>query len=122
MRLPSASLVIIGAACWLMNSAWAEDRVPVPAPPNLGYPAGSEIAFEWVYSCRTRSCVFTCSGPVGSTNNVTALHIYLGTTPIGNNQKYPAIFYFYSTAVVPSNSGFRISGGIQSTLACDVVG
>jgi hypothetical protein len=125
MRMPFVSSVIIGAAGWLINSAWAEDRVivPLPVPPNLAYPAGSEITFEWVYSCRnSRGCSFTCAGPVGATNAVTALRIYLGTTPIGDNPKYPALFYFYSTVAVPSNSGFRIISGIQGTLSCDVVG
>jgi hypothetical protein len=61
MRLPYVSLLIIGAAARIMNSAWAQDRVlvPVPVPPNLAYPAGSEITFEWVYYCENiRSCFF----------------------------------------------------------------
>jgi hypothetical protein len=120
MRLPTISLVVVAAVGGLMESASAEDRVA--PPPNRAYPAGSEITFEWVYSCRnTRPCSFSCAGS-GSANGVTALQIYLGTTPLGSNPKNPAIFYFYSTTTVPQNNGFRISTGIQGTLSCDVVG
>jgi hypothetical protein len=124
MRLPSVSLLIIGVAAWIANSARAQDRVapPVPVPPNLAYPAGSEMTFEWVYYCdNIRSCFFSCSGSV-PTNNVLALQIYLGTIPLGNNPKTPALFYFYSTMIVPRNNGFRISSGIRDPLFCDVVG
>jgi hypothetical protein len=121
MRLPTIFLVVIAALGWLPESASAEDRV-APALPNQTYPAGSEITFEWVYSCRnTRPCSFSCAGS-GSANGVTALQIYLGTTPLGSNPKSPAIFYFYSTVTVAYNNGFRISTGIQGALACDVIG
>ena len=125
MRLPSIWVAIIGSAGWIMNSAWAQDRVvaPVPVPPNLAYPAGSEITFEWVYSCRniTGACTFSCSGSLAP-NRVTALQIYLGAIPIGNNPKNPALFYFYSTESVPRNNGFFISSGIQGALSCHVSG
>ena len=121
MRLPTILLVVIAATGWPMESTFAEEK-GTPAAPNQTYPAGSEITFEWVYSCRsTRPCSFSCAGS-GSANGVTALQIYLGTTPLGSNSKSPAIFYFYSTMTVPYNTGFRISTGIQGTLACDVVG
>jgi hypothetical protein len=128
MRLPSIALVIIiGSAGWIMNSAWAQDRVvvpvPVPVPPNLAYPSGSEITFEWVYSCRniTGACTFSCLGSLAP-NRVTALQIYLGTIPIGNNPANPALFYFYSTESVPRNNGFYVSSGIQGALSCHVSG
>jgi hypothetical protein len=121
MRLPTISLVVIAATSWPSDPTSAEDRI-VPAAPFQAYPTGSEITFEWVYSCRNaRPCSFSCAGS-GSANGVTALQIYLGTTPLGSNPKSPAIFYFYSTATVPYNTGFRITTGIQGALACDVVG
>jgi hypothetical protein len=118
MRLPTIYLAVMASVAWLTESASAEERVA----PNQIYPAGSEITFEWVYSCRNPGpCSFSCAGS-GGANGVTALQIYLGTTPLGSsNQKSPAIFYAYSTRTVPLNSGFRIIAGIGA-LACDVVG
>src|SRR5258706_15796380 len=48
--------------------------------------------------------------------------MYLGTIPVGSNQRNSVIFYFYSTATIPYSDGFRISGGPASTLSCDVSG
>lgn len=48
--------------------------------------------------------------------------MYLGTIPVGNNQRNSVLFYFYSTAAVPLNDGFRITGGPASTLSCNVSG
>jgi hypothetical protein len=121
MRLTTIYLVVLAGAGGLAEAVVAEDRVILPAP-FQAYPAGSEITFEWVYSCRNaRPCSFSCAGS-GSANGVTALQIYLGTTPLGNNPKGPAMFYFYSTVTVPYNTGFRISTGLQGALGCDVVG
>jgi len=124
MRMPARLPFGILAACCLANAVRAQDNVvsAVPVSPNLAYPAGSEVTFEWSYSCRnTRPCSFSCAGS-GSANSVTALRIYLGTIPIGNGQKHPALIYFYSTTTVPRNDGFRISGGNQISLSCDVSG
>ncbi len=52
--------------------------------------------------------MFSC-GP--STNVATYLTIYLGIAPIGHDQKALALFYFYSTPLIPRNNGFRISSG-----------
>jgi hypothetical protein len=122
MRLIMIYLVVLAGAGGLAEAVVAEDRV-IPPAPFQAYPAGSEITFEWVYSCRgnARPCSFSCAGS-GSANGVTALQIYLGTTPLGSNPKAPAMFYFYSTATVPYNTGFRISTGLQGALGCDVVG
>jgi hypothetical protein len=106
-----------------MRSALAEDNLPggVPIPPNLIYPEGSEIKFQWIYHCPAGGhCVFSC-GP-SSVNAVTALTIYLGTAPIGDNLKALAIFYFYSTPLIPRNNGFRISSGPTASFYCDVNG
>lgn len=107
--------------------AWAEDRISaaLPIPPNLAYPVGSEITFQWTYSCpKSQSggmgqCVFSCGS---SGNSVTDLTIYLGTVPLGNYQTAPAVFYFYSTPTIQRNNGFRITSGPYASFSCDVNG
>src|SRR5215831_16536699 len=50
----------------LMNSAWAQnkDERPTGGPP---YPGGSEITFQWNYSCPSgQNCSFTCAAPGGA--------------------------------------------------------
>jgi hypothetical protein len=121
MRFPTIYLVVTAVAGGLTEAVPAEDRV-IPPTSFQAYPAGSEITFEWVYSCATtRPCSFSCAGP-GSAKwrNISAN--LPGTTPLGSNPKSPAIFYVYFTVTIPYNTGFRISTGIQGTLACDVVG
>jgi hypothetical protein len=110
------------SASQLMCPAGAQDRVTaaVPVPPNLAYPVGSEITFQWTYSCHNNQhCVFGCGG---SQNGVTDLTIYLGTVPVGNNQKAPALFYYYSTPTIQRNNGFRIVSGPYASFSCDVNG
>jgi hypothetical protein len=112
---------ILLAAIGFVRLAWAQERVDAqsPVPPNFSFPTGAEITFQWNYTCRnSKPCAFSC----GATNSVKALTLYLGTIPVGNNQKNSVIFYFYSTATVPHNDGFRISGGPASTLSCNVSG
>jgi hypothetical protein len=90
-----------------------------PVPPKFSFPPGTEITFQWSYTCRDgKPCAFSC----GSADRVKALTMYLGTIPVGNNQRNSVIFYFYSTATVPYSDGFRISGGPASTLSCDTSG
>jgi hypothetical protein len=102
----------------LVRLAWAQDT-PSAVPPNFTFPTGAEITFQWNYTCRTsKPCAFSC----GSANNVKELTLYLGTMPVGNNQKNAVIFYFYSTATVPRNDGFQITGGPASTLSCNTSG
>jgi hypothetical protein len=102
----------------LLSSAWAQETAS-PVPPNFSFPAGSEITYQWSYTCRSsKPCSFSC----GATNNVRALTLFLGTIPVGDNRSNSVIFYFYSTAIVPHNDGFRISGGPASTLSCNVNG
>src|SRR5215468_7548202 len=98
----------------LMNSAWAQnkDEPPTGRPP---YPGGSEITFQWNYSCPSgQNCSFTCAAPsrggmsgaggMGEASGVSAasgmggasgasgashttkLAIYLGTIPVGNQK------------------------------------
>lgn len=111
----------LSSVALFMCSAWAEDRVPaaVPVPPNLAYPNGSEITFQWTYSCHDNHCTFNCGL---SENSVSALTIYLGVVPLGNDQKTPALFYFYSTPTIFRNNGFRILSGPYASLSCEVNG
>jgi hypothetical protein len=111
---------ILLAAGGFAHLARAVERTPPsPVPPNFAFPAGTEITFQWNYTCPdSKPCAFSC----GLSNNVKALTLYLGTIPVGNNQKNSVIFYFYSTTTVPRNDGFQITGGPASTLACNVSG
>ncbi len=120
LALVCATLLSAGQ---FIRSAWAEDDLAggVPNPPNLIYPEGSEITFEWSYYCPNGGhCVFSC-GP-SSVNAVTYLTIYLGIAPIGYEQKALALFYFYSTPLIRRNNGFRISSGPTASFSCDING
>jgi hypothetical protein len=122
MSKSAMTWAILLMASTFMGLAWAQERGVDPAspvPPNFSFPTGAEITFQWNYTCRSsKPCAFSC----GATNSVKTLTLYLGTIPVGNNQKNSVIFYFYSTATVPFNDGFRISGGPASTLSCNVSG
>ena len=107
------------------------------------YPGGSEIAFEWQYSCSNgKDCSFSCPGaesapwPTASSSvatsaplsrvtqggsHVTRLAIHLGTIPLGGSEKAVGIFYEFSTRDIPRASGFSITTGI-SRLPCQVNG
>jgi hypothetical protein len=101
-------------ASQLVNPSWSQDNGTPP------YPSGSNITFQWNYSCtNTRICAFSCPG-AGGANNITRLTIYLGTIPVGSNQQ-SAIFYDFATREVPRGNGFSISGGLSS-LACQITG
>jgi len=96
----------------------AQDSKRVETRPP--YPNGSEVAFEWQYSCTSgKACSFNCSGS-GGASSVTKLSIQLMTIPLGR-ENVAGIFYEYSTLQVPRANGFNITTGI-STLACQVNG
>jgi hypothetical protein len=87
-------------------------------PLDLG---GSEIAFEWQYSCPNgKGCSFNCPGSGGGTS-VTKLIIHLGTIPLSGTQRAFGIFYEFSTKEIPRANGFSLTTGI-STLSCQVSG
>lgn len=111
-------------AVLLANPAWAQDAgARRPIAPGLRYPAGTEITFQWGYSCPAgKSCSFNCQGQGGGVDRVTALEIYIGSSPIGSNRSVPALYYFYSTQIFASNSGFSLSPGELSKLSCQVSG
>jgi hypothetical protein len=111
---------ILLMASQLACLAWAqEDAMESPVPPNFRFPAAAEITFQWNYSCRGgKPCAFNC----GTADKAKALTIYLGTIPVGKNDRNSVIFYFYSTETIPYSNGFRITGGPASALSCDVSG
>jgi hypothetical protein len=87
------------------------------APP---FPEGSQITFQWDYSCRDgRGCSFNCPGR-GGAGHVTKLTIYLGTISLGSAQT-PYMFYEFATSESPRGSGFSVNSGL-STLSCQVNG
>jgi hypothetical protein len=115
------TFAIVLIASGLVRSAWAQETAnsESPVPPKFSFPPGTEITFQWNYTCRDgKPCAFSC----GSVDRVKALTMYLGTIPVGNNQRNSVIFYFYSTTTIPYSDGFRITGGPASTLSCDTSG
>jgi hypothetical protein len=97
-----------------LSISWAQDNTePI-------VPAGSNITFQWNYSCLTgKDCSFSCPGS-GGASHVTRLVINLGTISVGSNQD-PAVFYEFSTREIPRANGFNISTGL-GTLSCQVNG
>jgi hypothetical protein len=93
------------------NRSWAQ-------APTL--PAGSNITFQWSYSCLSgKDCSFSCPAS-GGASHVTKLVINLGTISVGSNQAL-ALFYDFSTRETPRANGFSISTGL-GTLSCQVNG
>jgi hypothetical protein len=112
-----SALLLVGGP--LAVSLFAEDEKHREAGPP--YPGGSEIAFEWQYSCPTgRGCSFNCPGS-GGASNVTKLAIHLGTIPLRGTERAFGIFYEFSTVEIPRANGFSLTTGI-STLSCQVSG
>jgi hypothetical protein len=100
-----------------LSASWAQNKAE-PGPP---YPNGSNITFQWSYSCPSgRGCSFRCPG-TGGAIHVTKLTIYLGTMPVGSIRDAPGVFYYFSTLEIPRGNGFTI-GAELSTLSCQVNG
>jgi hypothetical protein len=99
-------------ASQIANPSWAQQsgKLPASAESRPPYPTGSDITFQWDYSCsNARVCAFNCPGAGGATN-VKRFTIYLGTIPVGSNQQ-SAIFYEFSTSEFSRANGFSISAG-----------
>jgi hypothetical protein len=110
------TLLFIGP---FLSSSWAQNKTE-SLPPGPPFPGGSNITFQWDYSCPSgKDCSFSCPGS-GGASHVTKLTIYLGTIPVGSNQD-PAVFYEFSTREIPRANGFSISAGL-SILSCQVNG
>jgi len=120
---PALLAVAAGTICAMAQDSVPKPpiHVPRPLPPNLPYPTGSQITFEWIYSCSGgNQCIFKCTDAdpniiVGAS----ALDINLGTVPVGS-QSLPALIVFYSQGT-SSNSIFVV-GGANQHLACKVTG
>ena len=106
------------AAVLINPSSWAQnDKGPSGSGPTYG---GSEIAYQWNYSCpNAEECSFTCG--TGGASHVTKLAIYLGATPLGTDQKNATLSYEFNTREGRRGSGFSVNTGI-STLQCQVNG
>ena len=117
----SRKWILAAAMVVLPTYALAQGPSVPPDPSNPPYPGDSQITFEWNYTCPTgQACTFTCPGSSGG-SRVTKLELYLGSIPIGNNQRTAAIFYNFSTQYFPRGNGFSISTGI-GVLSCQVSG
>ena len=119
MSLIRTSLLAMSAifvfAVQLIAPLRAEPATTAPSSPE-----GSQITFQWDYSCPDgRGCSFNCPGR-GGAGHVTKLTIYLGTISLGSGET-PSMFYEFSTSEIPRGSGFSINTGL-STLSCQVNG
>ncbi len=118
-----ACLRTLGAllfTCTFMNTPWAQGKAESGPP----YPAGSDVTFQWNYSCpSSKGCAFSClgGGTREGTSHVTKLSVYLGRMRIGSDQDAFALFYDFSTVEFPRGNGFVIATGL-STLSCQVNG
>ena len=106
-------------AALLINPSAAQDKKG-PSTSGPTYPGGSEITYQWDYSCPSGGeCSFTCGS--GGAAHVTNLRIYLGVMPVGTNQKNSTLFYEFNTRELRRGSGFSVNAGL-STLQCQVNG
>jgi hypothetical protein len=102
-----------------VNPLMAQDKMP-PSAPGPTYPGGSDITYQWDYSCPgTEECSFTCGS--GGASHVAKLGIYLGVMPVGADQKNSSLFYEFTTRELRRGSGFSVNAGL-STLQCQVNG
>ena len=91
-----------------------------PSASGPTYPGGSDISYQWDYSCPSGGeCSFTCGS--GGASHVTKLDIYLGVMPVETNQKNSTSFYEFTTRELRRGSGFSVNAGL-STLQCQVNG
>ena len=115
MRFLRLSAVLIFSS-QILSPSWAQNGDAARLP----YPKGSQITFQWDYSCPdSRRCSFECPERRGA-GHVTKLSIFLGAIPLGGKDT-PAIFYDFATTEIPRGNGFTLSVGL-STLSCQVNG
>jgi hypothetical protein len=115
-RLPFLLALLIAGN--LLNQASAQEAMITTGP---HYPEGSNVTFEWNYSCQNnKSCSFSCPGS-GGASHVSKLTIYLGTIPVGTLKQVPALLYNFLTAELQPGTGFIFSTGL-STLSCQING
>ena len=106
-------------AAVLINPLGAQNKKG-PDATGPTYPGGSEITYQWDYSCPSGGeCSFTCGS--GGAAHVTKVSIYLGVMPVGTNQRNSSLFYEFNTRELRRGSGFSVNAGL-STLQCQVNG
>src|SRR5262245_34594054 len=106
-------------AAVLVNPSWAQNKKGTNAS-GPTYPGGTQITYQWDYSCPSEGdCSFTCGS--GGASHVTKLAIYLGSMPIGTDQKNATLSYEFTTRELRRGSGFSVNTGL-STLQCQVNG
>jgi hypothetical protein len=114
LRWPLAGILLFAVP--LLSPCSAQDK-----PGAAAYPPGSDITFQWSYSCpSSKGCGFSCPGS-GQATHVTKLTIYLGRMRVGAEQTSLALFYEFSTVEFPRGNGFVIDTGL-STLSCQING
>jgi hypothetical protein len=114
-------LLILGTlfAAVLVNPLRAQDKIG-PNASGPTYPGGSDITYQWDYSCPSGGeCSFTCGG--GGAAHVTKVSIYVGVMPVGTNQRNSSLFYEFNTRELRRGSGFSVNAGL-STLQCQFNG
>lgn len=116
VKLAAALAVLLLSGLTLTSNSMQAKAEQLPS-----YPAGSEITFQWVYSCpSSKGCAFACPR-AGSASHVTKLVIYLGKMRLAADKHPLALFYEYATMDNPRGYGFSIDTGL-GTLACQVSG
>jgi hypothetical protein len=116
VRLPILLPLLVAGN--LFNHASAQEATTTSGP---RYPEGSNVTFEWNYSCPSnKPCSFNCPGS-GGASHVSKLTIYLGTVPVGTLKQIPALLYNFSTTELQPGNGFVFSTGL-STLSCQITG
>ena len=116
VKLAAALAVLL-----LSGLTMTSNSIQAKAEQLPSYPAGSEITFQWVYSCpSSKGCAFACPR-AGSASHVTKLVIYLGKMRLAADKHPLALFYEYATMDNPRGYGFSIDTGL-GTLACQVSG
>jgi hypothetical protein len=108
------------AALLLLSGLSSDGSLAQYKRTELPYPAESDITSQWIYSCPSSKCAFSCPG-AGGASHVTKLTIFMGRMRIGSDPNPFALFYEYSTKYIPRGNGFTIDTGL-GTLACQVSG
>ena len=95
------------AALLLLSGLSSDGSLAKYKKSELPYPAGSDITSQWIYSCPSRRCAFSCPG-AGGASHVTKLTIFMGRMRIGSDQNPFAMN-------IPQNT-FRAGMASTSTL------
>ena len=95
------------AALLLLSGLSSDGSLAQYKKSELPYPAESDITSQWIYSCPSSRCAFSCPG-AGGASHVTKLTIFMGRMRIGSDQNPFAMN-------IPQNT-FRAGMASTSTL------